>query len=153
VKIVNVVSTCKKAAEVPEEVPHEELKNGKKYYFVQEGVVAIVFNTGKAKLFSSRYPPPNLPYFSDCRIDNIVAVAEIPAMSIEELFQLLEKRGFAIGDREKVNAVLAYRGKTTVRIFPKTGSDVYKIVIFASSESDVKEAVRLLAPTGITPQG
>jgi len=143
-QVVNVVATCKKVAEVPADVPYEELKNGRKYYFLREDVIAVVFNTGKVKLFSSRHPPPSLPYFSDCRIENLVVVAEIPAMFLEELLALLEKRGFVIGDREKVNAVLAYRGETTVRIFPRTDSNVYKAVIFARSETAAEEAIRLL---------
>jgi len=155
-RIVNVVATCKTVAEIPEDVPYEEVKNGRKYYLPldllfpgvhhlpQERIVVVVFNTGKAKIFSKRYPLSNLPYFTDCRIENIVAVAEIPAMPLEEFLQLLESRGFVIGDREKVNAILAYRGETTVRIFPKTGSNTYKAVIFASSEEDVKETIHLL---------
>jgi hypothetical protein len=145
-QVVNVVATCKKVAEVPEDVPYEELRNGRKYYFLKEDVIAVVFNTGKVKLFSTQYPPPNLPYFSDCRIENLVVVAEIPAAPLEELLDMLEKRGFVIGDREKVNAVLAYRGKTTVRIFPRTDSSVYKAVIFAHSEAEAEEAIRLLTP-------
>jgi hypothetical protein len=155
-RIVNVVATCRITTKIPEDVPYEEVKNGKKYYFPldllfpgvhefpRERIVVVVFDTGKAKIFSKWYPLPNLPYFTDCKIDNMVAVAEIPAMPLEELLQLLEKRGFAIGDREKVNAILAYRGKTTIRIFPKTDSNVYKAVIFASSEEDIKETIRLL---------
>ncbi len=144
-RIVNVVAICKKVADIPEDVPYVEVKNGKKYYFLLEDVVhATVFNTGTAELFSPLYPLPNLPYFSDCRIVNMVVVAEIPATPLEELLQMLERKGFIIGDREKVNAVLAYRGKTTVRIFPKTGSDVYKVVIFARSETDAKDTIRLL---------
>jgi len=150
-QIVNVVATCRKVAEVPEDVPYEVLRNGRKYFFLpgkhhslREEVIAVVFNTGKVKIFSPQYPLPNLPYFTDCRIENLVAVAEIPAVPFEELLQLLEKRGFVIGDREKVNAVLAYRGKTTVRIFPRANSNTYKAVIFASSETDAEEAVRLL---------
>jgi len=155
-RIVNVVATCKKVAELPENIPYEEVKNGKKYYFPfaflfpgvyyipQKYVVVVFFNTGKVKLFSPLHPPPNLPYISDCKIENIVAVAEIPAMPLEALLELMEKRGFTIGDREKVNAVLAYRGKTTVRIFPKTGGDTYKAVIFARSETDAEDTIRLL---------
>jgi hypothetical protein len=145
-RIVNVVATCRKASEVPEDVPYEEVKNGKKYYFIRDNVIitAVVFNSGKVKLFSPLYPLPNLPYFSDCKIENIVVVAEIPAMPLEELMQLLEKRGFAIGDREKVNAVLAYRGKTTARIFPKADSDTFKTVIFTDSVTAAEEAIRLL---------
>jgi len=155
-RIVNVVATCKKVAEVPENMPYEEVKNGKKYYFPlafispgvyhlpQEHIVAVVFDTGKVKLFSPQYPLPNLPYFSDCKIENVVAVAEIPATPLEALLELMEKRGFAIGDREKVNAILAYRSKTTLRIFPKTGSDTYKVVIFARSETDAEDTIRLL---------
>jgi hypothetical protein len=143
-QVVNVVATCKKVAEVPADVPYEELKNGKKYYFLREDVIAVIFNTGKVKLFSPQYPPPNLPYFSDCRIENLVVVTEVPAIPLEELLEMLERRGFVIGDREKVNAVLAYRGKTTVRIFPKADSDVYKAVIFARSEKDAEETIRLL---------
>ncbi len=156
-QIVNVVAICKKVAEIPEDVPYVEVKNGKMYYFRLKGIAhaeqnfrpkdvvyATVFNTGTAELFSPLYPLPNLPYFSNCRIVNMVIVAKIPAMFLEELLQMLEKKGFVIGDREKVNAVLAYRGKTAVRIFPKTGSDTYKVVIFARSEEDAKETIRLL---------
>ncbi len=157
-RIVNVVATCKKVAEVPADIPYEELKNGKKYYFPldlifpgarylpQERIIAVVFNTGKVKLFSPHYPLPNLPYFSDCRIENLVVVVEVPAAPLEELLELLEKRGFIIGDREKVNAVLAYRGETTVRIFPKTDSGTYKAVIFAKTKTAAEEAIGLLIP-------
>jgi hypothetical protein len=155
-RIVNVVATCEKVVIPPPEAPYEELKNGRKYYFPldllfpgvhylpHKRVVVVIFHTGKVKIFSPRYPLPDLPYFSGCRVENLVAVTEIPAMPLEELPQLLEKRGFVIGDREKVNAVLAYRGKTTVRIFPKTGNDVFKTVIFARSKEDVEETIRLL---------
>ncbi len=155
-RIVNVVATCKGIIETLKNVPYEEVKNGRKYYFPldllfpgvhhlpQKRIIVVVFHTGKVKIFSPLYPLPDLPYFSDCKIENVVAVAEIPAMPLEALLELLEKRGFAVGDREKVNAVLAYRGKTTVRIFPKTGNDVYKVVIFARSETDVKDTIRLL---------
>ena len=155
-RIVNVVATCEKVVAPLPDAPYEELKNGKKYYFPldllfpgvyylsHERVVVVIFHTGKVKIFSPQYPLPNLPYFSGCKIENLVAVTEIPAAPLEELLLLLEKRGFVIGDREKVNAVLAYRGKTTVRIFPKTGSDTYKAVVFARSEEDVEEAIRLL---------
>jgi hypothetical protein len=151
VQIVNVVATCRKVAEVPEGVPYVEVKNGRKYYFLRGDVKAVVFNTGKVKLFSSLYPLPNLPYFSDCRIDNLVIRAAIPAVPFEELLSMLERMGFIIGDREKVNAVLAYRGKTTVRIFPRADGDVYKAVVFACSEADAKEALRLL--TALPQQG
>jgi hypothetical protein len=155
-RIVNVVVTCEEVVIPPPEAPYEEVKNGRKYYFPldllfpgvhvfpKKRVVVIVFHTGKVKIFSPLYPLPDLPYFSGCRIENLVAVSEIPAMPLEELLRLLEKRGFVMGDREKVNAVLAYRGKTTVRIFPKTGSDVYKVMIFARSETELEETVRLL---------
>ena len=145
-RIVNVVATCKKVSEVPEDVPYEEVKNGKKYYFILDEAIikAVVFNSGKVKLFSPLYPLPNLPYFSDCKIENVVIVTKIPAMPLEELLQLLEKRGFTIGDREKVNAVLAYRGKTTARIFPKADSDTFKTVIFANSVEAAEEVIRLL---------
>jgi hypothetical protein len=155
-RIVNVVATCRITTKIPEDVPYEEVKNGRKYYFPldllfpgvhefpRERIVVVVFDTGKAKIFSKRYPLPNLPYLTDCRIENLVAVAEIPAMPLEELLQLLEKRGFTIGDREKVNAVLAYRGKTTARIFPKADSDTFKTVIFANSVEAAEEVVRLL---------
>jgi len=155
-RIVNAVVTCKKVATSLPEAPYEELKNGKKYYFPpdllfpgvhrlpRKRVVVVVFNTGKVKIFLPQYPLPDSPYFSGCKVENLVVVTEIPARPLEELMQLLEKRGFVIGDREKVNAVLAYRGKTTVRIFPKTDSDAFKTVIFARSEEDVEEAIRLL---------
>jgi hypothetical protein len=157
-RIVNVVATCIKVLEVSEDVPYVEAKNGRRYYFPlslffpgahyppQKRIIANVFRTGKVKLFSPVYPLPNIPYFSNCKIENIVAVAAIPAIPFEELLDLMEKRGFTIGDREKVNAVLAYHGETTVRIFPKADSDTYKVVIFAKTKTAIEEAVRLLLP-------
>jgi hypothetical protein len=158
-RIVNVVATCEKVVTPPPEAPYEEVKNGRKYYFPldllfpgvhsfpQKRVVVIIFHTGRVKIFSPQYPLPDMPYFSGCRIENLVAVAEIPAMPLEELLQVLESRGFVIGDREKVNAVLAYRGETTVRIFPKANSDTYKAVIFAKTKTAAEETVRLLMPS------
>jgi len=144
VRIVNVVSTCIKVADLPEDVPYVYVKNGKMYFFMRGAVKAVVFGTGKVKLFSSLYPPPNLPYFSKCKIDLLVIRAEIPVTSLEELLRQLEEKGFIMGDREKVNAVLAYRGETTVRIFPKTDSNTYKVMIFARSETDAEDTIRLL---------
>jgi hypothetical protein len=145
VEVVNVVCTCVKVADVPEDVPYVDVKNGRMYFFLRGIVKATVFGTGKVKLFSRLYPPPNLPYFSDCKIDLLVIRTEILATPLEELKRSLEMRGFAVGDREKVNAVLAYRGETTVRIFPKTDSDAYKAMIFARTETDAEETLRLLA--------
>ena len=145
--VVNVVMTCRKLADPPPDVPFEELRNAVKYYFLEHDVIAIYFRTGKVKVFSSRYPPPPLPYYIDCRVENVVARTAVPAMPVEEMKELLERRGFTVADREKVNAKLAYVQslKATVRIFPKPGVARYKAMIFAPSPEAAAEVERLLA--------
>jgi hypothetical protein len=139
--------TCRLLQSPPDDVPYEELRNSVKYYHLREGVEAIVFRTGKVKVFASRYPLPPLPYYGDCRVENAVARTAVPAMSVEDLKALLERHGFTTSDREKVNAVLAYlqSKKATVRIFPKTGVARYKAIIFAPTPEAAEEVDRLLA--------
>jgi hypothetical protein len=145
--VVNVVMTCKKVLYLPDDVPTELLDNGVKYYFSKE-VEATVFNTGRVKVYVKSWPPPPLPYFGDCKIDNIVIRTCIKAAPVEELMAALDSLGFKIGDREKVNAFLLYykKGdvKATVRIFPRSGVDEYKVIIFTKSIELAEEVVRLL---------
>jgi len=144
--VVNVVMTCRKLADPPPNVPSEELRNAVKYYFLEHDVIAIYFRTGKVKVFSSRHPPPSLPYYGDCRVENVVAVTEIPAMPVEELKEMLERRGFAVADREKVNGILVYAplAGATARIFPRAGAAKYKTNIFAPTPEAAEEVERLL---------
>jgi hypothetical protein len=145
--IVNVVMTCRKLADPPPDVPFVEVKNGIEYYFMKYGVVATFFRTGKVKVFSSRYPPPSLPYYGDCRVENVVARTAIPAVPPEELKELLERRGFIVSDREKVNGILVYAPaplKVVLRIFPRVGVAKYKTNIFAPTPEAAEEAERLL---------
>jgi len=145
-EIVNVVMTCRKLADPPPDVPFVEVKNGVMYYFPND-VEATFFRTGNVKVFSSQYPPPPLPYYGDCRVENVVARTTVPAVGLEEMKELLERRGFVVSDREKVNAKLAYvQGlRATVRIFPRPGVARYKAMIFAPSPEVAAEVERLLA--------
>jgi len=146
VDIVNVVMTCLLRRNPPDGVPFEELRNAVKYYHLKEDVVTIVFRTGKVKVFSNRYPPPDLGYYGDCRVENVVARTTVPALPVEEMKELLERHGFVVSDREKVNAKLAYVQdlRATVRIFPKPGVARYKAMIFAPSPEAAAEVERLL---------
>jgi hypothetical protein len=145
VDIVNVVMTCSLRLP-PGDAPFEELLVGKKYYHIKEGVITMVFRTGKVKVFSKRYPPPDLGYYDNCVIENVVARTTVPALPIEEMKELLERHGFVVSDREKVNAKLAYVQslRATVRIFPRPGAR-YKAMIFAPSPEAAAEVERLLA--------
>jgi hypothetical protein len=156
-EVVNVVVTCKKVLHLPEDVPTELLDYGVKYYLSKE-VEATVFNTGKARVYVKSWPLPPLPYFDDCRIDNIVIRTRIKAAPVEELVEALDSLGFKIGDREKINAFLLYYKKgdmeTTVRIFPRSNVDEYKVIIFTKFVELAEEVVRLLnAAAGSTSQG
>jgi hypothetical protein len=140
--------TCRKLADPPNDTPFEELKNAVKYYHLRQQVITVVFRTGKVKVFSKRYPPPDLGYYGDCRVENVVAKTAIPAVPVEELKMLLEQHGFIVSDREKVNGVLVYApaplAKVVLRIFPRAGAAKYKTNIFAPSPEAAEEAERLL---------
>ena len=156
--IVNVVVTCKKVVYLPEGVPTEQLDTGVRYYLLKEKVEATVFNTGRVKIYTKRYPPPSLPYFSDCKVDNIVIRTRIKAMPVEEMVAALDSLGFKFGDREKVNALLFYYKKgdmvATVRIFPKSDAEEYNVIMFTKFIELAEEVVRLLnAAAEIRPQG
>jgi hypothetical protein len=154
--VVNVVMTCKKVLHLPDDVPTELLNYGVKYYLRDEGIrQATVFDTGKVKVYAKKYPPPPLPYFSDCEIDNIVIRTSVKAMPVEEMAAALDALGFKLGDREKVNAFLLYyrRGdmEATVRIFPRTGVEEYKAIIFTKFIEVAEEVVRLLGTLSGNP--
>jgi hypothetical protein len=154
--VVNVVMTCKKVLYLPEDVPTELLDYGTKYYFSKE-VEATVFNTGRVKVYVKSWPPPPLPYFSDCKIDNIVIRTRVKALPVEELVAALDALGFKFGDREKVNAILFYYKKgdmtATIRVFPKTGVEEYKVMMFTKFIELAEEVARLLKTlSGSSPQ-
>jgi len=146
--VVNVVMTCYKILSLPEDAPTELLNYGIRYYLLKEGVEATVFDTGKVKVYAESWPPPPLPYFDDCKVDNIVIRTRIRALPVEELVATLDALGFKFGDREKVNAILFYYKKgemtATIRIFPKTGAEEYKVMLFTKFIELAEEVVRLL---------
>jgi len=151
-EVANVVMTCGKVLRLPEGVPTELLDHGVKYYFLDEDVNATVFNTGRAKVYAKSYPPPPLPYFADCKVDIIVIKTTVKALPVEELAAALDALGFKIGDMEKVNALLLYykKGDTiaTVRIFPRTNVEEYKVVMFTKSFELAEEVASLLSTLG-----
>jgi hypothetical protein len=151
-EVVNVVMTCGKVLHLPEDVPTEELDNGVRYYLRREDVEATVFRTGRVKVYAKSYPPPPLPYFADCKVDNIVIRTRIKALPVEELVAALDALGFKIGDMEKVNALLLYYKKggmvATVRIFPKTDAEEYKVIMFTKFFELAEEVARLLSTLG-----
>jgi hypothetical protein len=146
--VVNVVMTCKKILRLPADTPTELLDSGVKYYLLKEGVKARVFGTGTVKVYAKGWPPPPLPYFDDCKVDNIVIRTRVRALPVEELVAALDALGFKFGDREKVNAILFYYKKgemtATIRIFPKTGVEEYKAMVFTQHIELAEEVVRLL---------
>ncbi len=147
-EVVNVVMTCEKVLHLPDNVPTELLDYGVKYYFSKE-VEATVFNTGRVKVYVKKtWPPPPLPYFGDCKVDNIVIRTRVKAMPVEELVAALDALGFKFGDREKVNAFLFYYKKgdmtATIRIFPRTGVEEYKAIMFTKFIELAEEVARLL---------
>jgi hypothetical protein len=146
--VVNVVMTCKKVLYLPEDAPTELLDYGVKYYLLKEDVEATVFNTGKVKVYGESWPPPPLPYFDGCKVDNIVIRTRVKALPVEELVAALDALGFKFGDREKVNAILFYYKKgnmtATIRIFPKTDAEEYKVMLFTKFIELAEEVVRLL---------
>jgi len=148
-EVVNVVMTCEKVLSLPDNVPTEQVSYGVRYYFLKEDVEATVFRTGKAKIYAKSYPPPHLPYFDGCKIDNIVIRTRIKAVPVEEMAEALDSLGFKFGDREKVNAVLLYYKKgvftVTVRVFPKTDAEEYKVIMFTKSMEAAEEVARLLS--------
>ncbi len=148
-EVVNVVMTCKEVLYLPEDAPTELLDYGVKYYLLGKEVEATVFNTGKVKVYAKSWPPPPLPYFDGCKVDNIVIRTRIKALPVEELVAAMDARGFKFGDREKVNAILFYYKKgdmtATVRIFPKSGAEEYKVIMFTKFIELAEEVVRLLS--------
>ncbi len=153
-----MVMTCEEVLDLPEDAPTELLDYGVKYYLLDKNVEVTVFYTGKAKIYAESWPPPPLPYFDKCKVDNIVIRTRVKALPVEELVAAMDSLGFKFGDREKVNAVLFYYKKgdmiATVRVFPRTGVDEYKVIIFTKHIELAEEVVRLLNTlSGNPPQG
>jgi hypothetical protein len=144
--VVNVVMTCEKVLHLPEDAPTELLDYGVKYYLKK--VKATVFNTGKVKVYAKSWPPPPLPYFDGCKVDNIVIRTSVKALPVEELAAALDALGFKFGDREKVNAILFYYKKgdmtAAIRVFPKTDVEEYKVMMFTKFIELAEEVDRLL---------
>jgi hypothetical protein len=104
-------------------------------------------DSGRAKVFCKSLEPP--PYFSDCRIDNIVVKTTMRAVPEEELIEKLREHGAA--DRaDKKSAVLFYVRSpteppitTTVRIFVKP-PERYKVIMFSKSIQELRRVAELL---------
>jgi hypothetical protein len=143
-ELVNVAMTCRKLADPPPDVPSEELGKAVKYYHLRQRVIAMVFRTGKVKVFSRNYPPPDLGYYGDCRVDIMVARGEMRAVPEEELRRRLSEAGF--GDFKLVtNALMARRGETSVRVaIPRRSFGKYKVMIFTKDLETAKQIHDLL---------
>ncbi len=129
-EIVNIVMTCNSVSPEVWRFPQREMKIG--VQIVAPDFTAILHSNGRAKVFCKSLEPP--PYFSDCRIDNIVAATTMRAIPEEELIEKL--RAYGAADRaDKKSAILFYTNAptkppitTTVRIFVKP-SERYKVIM------------------------
>jgi hypothetical protein len=145
-EIVNVVMTCNSVdLDALKKYPQREVKTGLQR--VAPHFTAIIYSSGKAKVYCRSLEPP--PYFSDCRIDNIVAKTTMRAIPEEELIERLRKYG-AVDRAEKKSAILFYVRSptdpsitTTVRIFVKP-SERYKVIIFSKSVQELRRVAELL---------
>jgi hypothetical protein len=144
-EIVNVVMTCNSVSPEVRKFPQRETKIGVE--IIAPDFTAILHNSGRAKVFCKSLEPP--PYFSDCRIDNIVVRTTMRAIPEEELIERL--RGYGAADRaEKKSAILFYVRSpteppitTTVRIFVKP-SERYKVIMFSKSIQELRRVAELL---------
>jgi hypothetical protein len=144
-EIANVVMTCNNVSPEVRRFPQRETKIGVE--IVAPNFTAILHDSGRAKVFCKSLEPP--PYFSDCRIDNIVVKTTMRAVPEEELIEKLREHGAA--DRaDKKSAVLFYVRSpteppitTTVRIFVKT-SERYKVIMFSKSIQEIRRVAELL---------
>ncbi len=144
-EIVNVVMTCNSVSPEVWRFPQRETKIGVE--IVAPGFTAILHSSGRAKVFCKSLEPP--PYFSDCRIDNIVVKTSMRAVPEEELIERLREHGAA--DRaEEMSAILFYTNAptkppitTTVRIFVKP-SERYKVIMFGKSIQELRRVAELL---------
>ena len=145
-EIINVVMTCNSVdLDALKKYPQREVKTGLQIFAPH--FTAILYSSGRAKVFCKSLEPP--PYFSDCRIDNIVVRTTMRAIPEEELIERLREHGAA--DRaEEMSAVLFYVRSstelpitTTVRIFVKP-SERYKVIIFSKSIQELRRVAQLL---------
>jgi hypothetical protein len=144
-EIVNVVMTCNSVSPEVLKFPRRETRIG--LQIVAPGFTAILHRSGRVKVFCKSLEPP--PYFSDCRIDNIVARTAMRAIPEEELIERLREHG-AVDRAEKKSAVLFYTSSptkppitTTVRIFAKT-AEYYKVIMFSKSIQELRRVAELL---------
>jgi hypothetical protein len=144
-EIANVVMTCNSVSPEVRKFPQRETKIGVE--IVAPDFTAILHNSGRAKVFCKSLEPP--PYFSDCRIDNIVVRTSMRAVPEEELIERLREHG-AVDRTEKMSAVLFYVRSpteppitTTVRIFVKP-SERYKVIMFSKSIQELRRVAQLL---------
>ena len=144
-EIVNIVMTCNSVSPEVRRFPQRETKIG--VQIVAPNFTAILHSSGRAKVFCKSLEPP--PYFSDCRIDNIVVRTTMRAIPEEELIERLREHGAA--DRaDKKSAILFYTNAptkppitTTVRIFVKQ-SERYKVIMFSKSIQELRRVAELL---------
>jgi hypothetical protein len=144
-EIANVVMTCNSVNTEVRRFPQRETKIGVE--IVAPDFTAILHSSGRAKVFCKSLEPP--PYFSDCRIDNIVVKTSMRALPEEELIEMLREHG-AVDRAEKKSAVLFYVRSpteppitTTVRIFVKQ-SERYKVIMFSKSIQELRRVAQLL---------
>ncbi len=144
-EIVNIVMTCNSVSPDVRKFPQRETKIGVE--IVASDFTAILHSSGKAKVFCKSLEPP--PYFSDCRIDNIVVKTSMRAIPEEELIERLREHG-AVDRAEKKSAILFYTNAptkppitTTVRIFVKP-SERYKVIMFSKSIQELRRVAELL---------
>ena len=144
-EIANVVMTCNSVNPEVRKFPQRETKIGVE--IVAPDFTAILHSSGRAKVFRKSLEPP--PYFSDCRIDNIVVKTTMRAIPEEELIERLREHG-AVDRAEKMSAILFYTNAptkppitTTVRIFVKP-SERYKVIMFSKSIQEIRRVAELL---------
>jgi hypothetical protein len=144
-EIANVVMTCINVSPEVWRFPQRETKIGME--IVASDFTAILHSSGRAKVFCKSLEPP--PYFSDCRIDNIVVKTTMRAIPEEELIEKLREHG-AVDRAEKMSAILFYMNAptkppitTTVRIFVKP-SERYKVIMFSKSIQELRRVAELL---------
>jgi len=144
-EIANVVMTCNSVNPEVRKFPQRETKIGVE--IVAPDFTAILHSSGRAKVFRKSLEPP--PYFSDCRIDNIVVKTTMRAIPEEELIEKLREHG-AVDRAEKMSAILFYTNAptkppitTTVRIFVKP-SERYKVIMFSKSIQEIRRVAELL---------
>jgi len=144
-QVVNVIMTCDSADADLLRLPKREVKAG--VGVIGDGWTAVVYHSGKAKVFTRSLEPP--PGFYGCRVDNIVALSAMRAVPEDELVEKLQAYGKV--DRGEGPGVLLYVSAgagshvfTTARIFARPNAERYKVVIFGKSLEEVQRVAELL---------